>query len=88
VHRLLVSANVPISLILVTLMMEALRSPETWVLARTTWRNIPDKGILQKLKIISRGVTTYNDGFSTRNNGILTFLGTHNCDSVTEISKG
>jgi hypothetical protein len=37
---------VPSSLILFTLMMEELHSSETPILARTTWRNIPEYGIL------------------------------------------
>jgi hypothetical protein len=45
-RRLLVTANVPSSPILVTLMMEALRSFETSVLTRSIRHNIPDDGIL------------------------------------------
>jgi hypothetical protein len=46
-HRLLLIANVVLSSpILVTLMMQAIRSYETSVLARVTRRNIPEYGIL------------------------------------------
>jgi hypothetical protein len=42
VCRLLVTANVPSSPILVTLMVEMLSSSETSVLTGATWRNIPE----------------------------------------------
>jgi hypothetical protein len=47
VLRLLATANVHSSPIIVTLMMEAVRSSETSVLTRATRRKIPDGGILQ-----------------------------------------
>jgi hypothetical protein len=48
VHRLLVTADVPSSQILVTLMMEAVGSSETSVLRRVPQRNIPKDGILKQ----------------------------------------
>jgi hypothetical protein len=45
--QLLVTANVPSSLILVTLVMQAaIYSSKTSVLTRATWLNIPEDGIL------------------------------------------
>jgi hypothetical protein len=50
ISALLVTANVvPSSAIPVTLIMEAIRFPETSVLTRATWCNIPEDGILQLL---------------------------------------
>jgi hypothetical protein len=44
--RRLIMDNVPRSAILFTLMMEAIRSSETSILVRATWRNIPEDDIL------------------------------------------
>jgi hypothetical protein len=46
VLRLLITANFPSSLILVTLMLEAIYFSETLVLTRATWCNIPEDGFL------------------------------------------
>jgi hypothetical protein len=50
VRRLLVTANaVPSSPILVTLLMEALRSCETSLITRVTRRNIPEDDLLRSI---------------------------------------
>jgi hypothetical protein len=56
--RFLVTANVPSSPILVTLMMEAIRSSEMLVLTATTRRNIPEDGIFQDLTYFAVGTGT------------------------------
>jgi hypothetical protein len=54
VLQLVITANVvPSSLILFTLMMETIRSSETSVLTRATWRHIPQDGILCEVNVIN-----------------------------------
>jgi hypothetical protein len=60
VRRLLVTANVPSSSILVAL-MEAPSSSETSGLTRVTWRNIPEDGILYLQLVLLLCVFKIND---------------------------
>jgi hypothetical protein len=52
VLRLLVTANVPSSPILITLMMEPMHSSKMPALPRATRRRIPGVGILQSLPTV------------------------------------
>jgi hypothetical protein len=64
VLRLLVTANVvPTFPIHVTLIMEAIQSSETTALTRATRRNIPEDGILQTLRLISRNLLQYPQAY-------------------------
>jgi hypothetical protein len=60
VRRLLLTADAPISQILVTLMMEAVCSSETSIFTRATRRDIPEDDILHSH--CSENLTSYNSG--------------------------
>jgi hypothetical protein len=52
--------SVPSSLILVTLMMEAIHSSKMWVLTSATWHNIPEDGILHSTAVKTSNLTKRN----------------------------
>jgi hypothetical protein len=68
-RQLLVTANVPSSQILVSLMMEALSSSETLVLTRATRRNILEDAILHSH--LHENLQSYILGLYIPEDGIL-----------------
>jgi hypothetical protein len=58
VLRFLVTAKVPSSPILVTLMTQAIGPTNTLVLTSATWHNIPEDGILSRLYLQFEGLWT------------------------------
>jgi hypothetical protein len=64
--QLLVTANLSKSPILVTLMMEAVLSSDTFVLIRATLRHIPEDGILQ--------ILSYSPFWDYQEQNIITYI--------------
>jgi hypothetical protein len=74
VGRLLVTANVPSTPILITLMFEALSSSETSVLTIATLRNIPEHAILHTRRRVN--LKSYID-----------ILHSHRCENLKSYVK-
>jgi hypothetical protein len=75
--QLLVAASFPTSLILSTVMMEAIRSSETSVLTKSARHHIPEDGILHFLNSVRHSYATQN-----RSTGVRYYVSLFTCDLI------